>query len=165
MAEAQAAANIANTLAGIQWQSGQHLIFATINGDAQPNDMLLEVVLGISASTAMLFLPYLVKGFKISQKIELVAPASLKGRQPPREMTNSKIAKLRKKIRKNGFDKNFPIDVADINDQLIILDGHHRAAAAASEHVTAVPIRRYKVPREVEIELLMEVAETDVFRF
>ena len=105
-AEAQAVADIANTLAGIQGESGQHLIFATINGGAkgneyQPNDMLLEVVLGLSVGTAMLFLPYLVKGFKISHKIELVAPARLKGRQLPSEMSNSKIDKLRKKIRKN----------------------------------------------------------------
>jgi hypothetical protein len=63
--------------------------------------MLLEVVLGLSVGTAMLFLPYLVKGFKISHKIELVAPARLKGRQLPSEMSNSKIDKLRKKIRKN----------------------------------------------------------------
>jgi hypothetical protein len=41
--------------------------------------MLLEVVLGLSVGTAMLFLPYLVKGFKISHKIELVAQARLKG--------------------------------------------------------------------------------------
>ena len=31
--EAQAAANIANTLAGIQWESGQRLIFATLDGE------------------------------------------------------------------------------------------------------------------------------------
>ena len=78
-------------------------------------------------------------------------------------MSNSKIDKLRKKIRKNWFDENSPIDVADIDGQLIILDGHHRASAAARERVKTVPIRRYKVPRELEIELLVEVAETTNF--
>ena len=167
--EAQAAADIANTLAGIQWESGQHLIFATVNGgtngDKQLNDILLEGVLGMTLGIGIIFLPYLVKGFKIFRSIEWVNPSRLKGRQPPREMTKSRLEKLRKKIRTNGFDENFPIDVADIDGQLIILDGHHRAAAASRERLKIVPIRRYKVPRELEIELLMEVAETDEFLF
>lgn len=31
---------------------------------------------------------------------------------------------------KNGFDQSKPIEVAEVNSSLIIIDGHHRAIAA-----------------------------------
>jgi large repetitive protein len=48
--EAQAAADIANTLAGIQWESGQHLIFATLGGregEPTPASMGWNTLLGL----------------------------------------------------------------------------------------------------------------------
>jgi RHS repeat-associated protein len=67
--EAQAAADIANTLAGIQWESGQHLIFATINGgDYDAGDFGRDIVFGFAATGAFFYL-----GWKLRQFINLLA--------------------------------------------------------------------------------------------
>jgi hypothetical protein len=47
-------------------------------------------------------------------------PKELISRQTKREMTPNKVKKLRKKISKNGFDRNQPIEVIDVNGKLII---------------------------------------------
>ena len=57
-------------------------------------------------------------------------PKQLISRQTKSEMTPNNVERLRKKIRKNGFDRNQPIDVVDVNGKLIIRDGHHRTEAA-----------------------------------
>ncbi|MEG4367187.1 RHS repeat-associated core domain-containing protein, partial [Microcoleus sp. C2C3] len=51
--EAQAAADIANTLAGIQWESGQYLIGATLNdGEYAISDILKVVATGLASPAA-----------------------------------------------------------------------------------------------------------------
>ena len=62
--------------------------------------------------------------------VELINPHTLISRQTPSEMSGSKIKRLRKKISEKGFDPEQPIEVADVDGRLIILDGHHRGAAA-----------------------------------
>jgi ParB-like chromosome segregation protein Spo0J len=77
-------------------------------------------------------------------------PKQLISRQTQKEMTPNKVKKLRKKIRKNGFDRNQPIEVVDVNGKLIIRDGHHRTEAAIREKLPSVPVRIYKVTLEIE---------------
>jgi ParB-like chromosome segregation protein Spo0J len=47
------------------------------------------------------------------------------------------VEKIRDAMRADGYDMNYPIDVAEHQGTLYILDGHHRAAAAKQ---TATPI-------------------------
>lgn len=63
-------------------------------------------------------------------EVEFVNPNTLISRQMQSEMTGSKIKKLVKKISQQGFNSENPIEVADVNGRLIILDGHHRVVAA-----------------------------------
>ena len=56
--EAQAAADIANTLAGIQWESGQHLIFATLSGG---NYGLQDIIASISGTVGLVAMVPLLK--------------------------------------------------------------------------------------------------------
>ncbi|MED7670821.1 ParB N-terminal domain-containing protein [Pseudomonas moraviensis subsp. stanleyae] len=45
--------------------------------------------------------------------------------------TSTKLVELmRDDMRSNGFNSDHPIDVAEHNGTLYILDGHHRASAA-----------------------------------
>ncbi|AFZ10490.1 Rhs family protein (plasmid) [Oscillatoria nigro-viridis PCC 7112] len=61
--EAQAAADIANTLAGIQWESGSHLIGATINkGDYSTADLVISMAIGFGLVTGPVALSFLRKG-------------------------------------------------------------------------------------------------------
>ncbi|HLO49050.1 MAG TPA: ParB N-terminal domain-containing protein, partial [Kamptonema sp.] len=94
--------------------------------------------------------------------VEFVNPNTLISRQMQSEMTGSKIKKLMKKISKQGFDSENPIEVADINDRLIILDGHHRVVAAKRLKLESIPIRRKKVSPAQEQELLQQVAEAAI---
>jgi hypothetical protein len=51
--------------------------------------------------------------------------------------STKRVEDLGKKMRADGYDSSFPIDVAEYQGTLYILDGHHRAAAARQ---TATPI-------------------------
>lgn len=71
---------------------------------------------------------------------------------------------MKKKIREQGFDPEQPIEVADIDGKLIILDGHHRASAARQLRLQLVPIKRIEVTPDQEQKLLLEAAEADKYR-
>jgi len=43
-------------------------------------------------------------------------------------------------MRENGFDQNKPIDAADVDGRLIILDGHHRTKGAIGARIKEVPV-------------------------
>jgi hypothetical protein len=88
-----------------------------------------------------------------------VNPRTLISRQTPAEMSQNYVNRTRKKIRKSGFETLDPIDVANIDGKLIIIDGHHRAQAAVREKLTKVPVRIYTVPPEKELEYLIQAAE------
>jgi filamentous hemagglutinin len=94
--------------------------------------------------------------------VEFVNPNTLISRQMQSEMTGSKIKKLVKQISKQGFDLANPIEVADINGRLIILDGHHRVVAAKRLKLESIPIRRKKVSPAQEQQLLQQVAEAAI---
>jgi len=70
--EAQAAADIANTLAGIQWESGQHLIFATLGGrEGEPTPASMGwntlLSLGLLAGVPLLGSAITLAGIKSTQ--------------------------------------------------------------------------------------------------
>jgi hypothetical protein len=100
---------------------------------------------------------------QLQDGVRLVSPRSLIGRQTPSEFTGSTIKKVRRSIRRIGFDLNEVIDVAVVNGKRIIIDGHHRTRAAIAERVKEVPIRIHEVTREEGEILLQQAAEA--FRY
>jgi hypothetical protein len=44
--------------------------------------------------------------------------------------STKRVENIAKDMREGGFQSNFPIDVAENDGKLYILDGHHRASAA-----------------------------------
>lgn len=99
---------------------------------------------------------------KETSTIKRVNPKSLIGRQSPNEMTGSKVKRYYKDMKTNGYKENYPIDAADVNGKLIILDGHHRAAAAAKADMKEVPVNVHSVSKEQGNKLIIEVAEAYV---
>ena len=89
-----------------------------------------------------------------------VDPSSLIGRQGRDEMSGSQVQRLKRDMKENGFDAAHPIDAANVNGKLIILDGHHRAQAAAKAGIREVPVRVHEVSKAQGDQLLREVAET-----
>ena len=88
-----------------------------------------------------------------------VPVSDLQGRQLRSEFTASKIKRLKKLMQKNGFDENYPIDIAEVGGRKVIIDGHHRARAAGAAGIKDVPVRIYPVTPEQESKLLQEAAE------
>lgn len=91
-------------------------------------------------------------------------PKQLISRQTKSEMTPNNVERLRKKIRKNGFDRNQPIEVVDVKGKLIISDGHHRTEAAIREKLPSVPVRIYKVTLEIEDQYTVDASEAEESR-
>jgi hypothetical protein len=139
---------------GFDTTSGQTTQEHLDTGHTQRHDDLEDPVMRSESENEQEQLPPIVD----------VNPARLVSRQVPSEMSNSKVQRLRKKIRKNGFDRSQPIPVADVDGELIIIDGHHRAQAAARERLTSVPVRIYKVSPEKELEYKIQAAEAAEYR-
>jgi filamentous hemagglutinin len=59
----------------------------------------------------------------------------------------------------DGYGNFPPIDAANVEGRLIILDGHHRASAAARAGLREVPVNIYPVSSEEAAQLMREVAE------
>ncbi len=91
--------------------------------------------------------------------IERVSPHTLKSRQTSNEMSTSKVDRFAKRMRRDGWDEaKDPIEIAEVDGKKIILDGHHRAAAARKARLPSVPVRRTQVTPEQGQQLLDEVA-------
>jgi RHS repeat-associated protein len=93
-----------------------------------------------------------------------VDPKSLLSRQGSDEMSSSLVQRLKKDMAKNGFDAKHAIDAADVDGRLIILDGHHRAQAAAKAGIKEVPVNVHPVTRDQGSQLLREAAEVTLKR-
>ena len=93
------------------------------------------------------------------QAIKNVDPKSLISRQNSNEISGSDIKRLVRDMKANGFDTTQPIDVAIVNGKMIIIDGHHRAAAAVKAGIKDIPIRINKVTEAQGNQLLLEAAE------
>ncbi len=62
-------------------------------------------------------------------------------------------------MRENGFDPDKPIEDADVDGKVIILDGHHRTQGAIGAGIREVPVNVNQVTREQADQLLKEAAE------
>ncbi|CAK6495769.1 hypothetical protein PANNVG_02719 [Pantoea sp. Nvir] len=91
-----------------------------------------------------------------------VDPKTLISRQDKNEMSGSQVKRLVKDMKENGFDANNLIDVAIVNGKMIIIDGHHRAEAAAKVGIKDIPVRIHEVTKEQGEQLLREAAEARV---
>jgi RHS repeat-associated protein len=85
-------------------------------------------------------------------------PKSLVSRQGPSEMTRNKIEKLAKDMKQNGFNPAHPIEVANINGEQVIIDGHHRAAAAIRAGIKEIPVTTTPVSPQRAAELAADAA-------
>lgn len=63
-------------------------------------------------------------------------------------MTPKKTRKFTKQMQKDGYGDFPKIDAYDVDGELIIKDGHHRARAAVNAGVKKVPINRISVTDE-----------------
>lgn len=88
-----------------------------------------------------------------------VPVSQLKGRQLSSEFSGSAIKRLKKNMQADGFNDDFPIDIAEIDGRKIIIDGHHRARAAGAAGIQEVPVRIVLVTPEQAITLLEQAAE------
>ena len=79
------------------------------------------------------------------QSLIRVAPRSLLSRQGRKEMRQNNTKRIMKDMQKNGFDDKHPIKVFDVDGDLIIKDGHHRARAAVMAGIKEVPIDKARV--------------------
>ena len=86
-------------------------------------------------------------------------PSELFGRQTKNEFTGSNIRRIKKSIKKNGYDQSKPIDVVEVNGRKIIVDGHHRARAAGAAKVDQVPINIRKVDAATAARYEQQAAE------
>lgn len=71
---------------------------------------------------------------------DVISPFDLVGRQTKDEMTGSNIKRIAKNMKQNGWVGD-PIEVFVVDGKTIILDGHHRVAAAKQAGLKTVPIR------------------------
>ena len=76
-------------------------------------------------------------------------------------MTKNRIAKMAQAMRQGRFDWDAagPIRIAERDGTRIIIDGHHRAAAARQARLSRVPAKVESVTDEVWNRLVMEAAE------
>lgn len=79
----------------------------------------------------------------------MAKPRELWGRQLKDEFTGNVIKRIKKNMKKNGYNMNEPIEVFEVNGRNIILDGHHRARAAGALGIEEVPI--YKLVSKEEL--------------
>ena len=88
-------------------------------------------------------------------------PSELLGRQGPAEMTKSRVGRMAQAMKEGKFDWEAagPIRVAERNGIRVIIDGHHRAAAAQRAGLFEVPVRVEQVTDEVWDRLILEAAE------
>jgi len=84
---------------------------------------------------------------------------SLYGIQVKSEFSNSKLKRLTKDMKINGFDSSHPIEIAVVDGRKIILDGHHRARAAGSAGIRNVAVQVTEVSEARAAELLQQAAE------
>lgn len=89
-------------------------------------------------------------------------PRSLLGRQGPNEMSGSQIKRMANDMRMNGYNPSEPIEAATFEGKRIIIDGHHRAAAAIKAGLKEVPVREIQVTPSQGRQLLQEAAEARV---
>ncbi|WP_319930280.1 S-type pyocin domain-containing protein [Xenorhabdus santafensis] len=94
--------------------------------------------------------------------IEYVNPRVLISIQNRNEMSGSQIKRYVKDMKKNGYDIEYPVEVANVNGKMIIIDGHHRAESAVKAGLNKIPVRVINVTDEQGDNLLIQAAEARV---
>ncbi|MDX7987858.1 hypothetical protein FE392_11030 [Xenorhabdus sp. 12] len=77
-------------------------------------------------------------------------------------MSGSQIKRYVKDMKKNGYDIEYPVEVANVNGKMIIIDGHHRAESAVKAGLNKIPVRVINVTDEQGDNLLIQAAEARV---
>ncbi len=90
-----------------------------------------------------------------------MSTAGLQGRQLASEMTGSRIKSMEKAMREGTFDWEAagPVHIAERNGTRIIIDGHHRVAAARRAGLSEIPVKVEQVSDQAWDTLLREAAE------
>lgn len=71
----------------------------------------------------------------------LTSPKNLIPTQPRSELSGSIIKRLARDMKKHGFDPTKPISgQLSASGRILIMDGHHRAAAAIKAGIEKVPV-------------------------
>lgn len=89
----------------------------------------------------------------------LANPRNLVSRQGPSEMTGNRVKCLTKDMKENGFDPTHPVKIANVDGHQIIIDGHHRSAAAVRAGILEIPIEVIPVTPQRAADLAREAAE------
>ncbi|WP_315754389.1 MULTISPECIES: RHS repeat-associated core domain-containing protein [unclassified Bradyrhizobium] len=146
-------------LAQTQYHAGNYG-FAAIYTTVSLADAALGVLtLGYSARIQASFRSAQVVVPAERETVRLVNPRDLISRQGPREMTGNRVKRLTSNMKKEGFDPNYPVLAAEVEDRLIIVDGHHRTEAAIRAGMKEVPVRVSPVDAEQAAELAADAAE------
>lgn len=96
-----------------------------------------------------------------SDSVKDVELGNLLGTQSRSEVSGSDIKRYADDMKKNGFDQSQPIDVVMVNGKMIIIDGHHRAAAAKLAGIKNIPVRINEVTsKEAGDQILIWAAES-----
>ncbi|WP_431035964.1 ParB N-terminal domain-containing protein [Pseudomonas yamanorum] len=77
------------------------------------------------------------------------------------EISGSQVKRFTKDMKANEYDENYPIDAANVDGKLIILDDH-RAEAASKAGIKDVPVNVHSVTKEEADQLMREAAEARV---
>ncbi len=96
--------------------------------------------------------------------VKFVDPRNLISRQTPIEMSGNKIKRLQKTMKQIGFNPEYPIEVAEVDGKLIIIDGHHRVIAAKKAKIPLIPIILHQVSSEQAEQLLIEASSAYLYQ-
>ena len=88
------------------------------------------------------------------------SPRSLLSRQGPDEMTGNMVKRFTSMMREKGYADFPPVDIVIVEGRRIIIDGHHRAAAAARAGIKEIPVRIHEVSPEVGQNYLIQALQT-----
>jgi ParB-like chromosome segregation protein Spo0J len=62
-------------------------------------------------------------------------------------------------MQEKGYDDAHPIDVSEIDGELVIIDGHHRRQAAIGSGIKSVPVVIHEVDSQTVEKLRKDVWE------
>ena len=88
-----------------------------------------------------------------------VSPSELVSRQGQSEMTGNKVKRLKKKMEQEGYDSDYPVEYAEVDGKKILIDGHHRTAAARKARIKEIPAAKKDVTPDEASQLLDDAAE------
>jgi filamentous hemagglutinin len=66
-------------------------------------------------------------------------------------MSGSKVKRLTKDMKENGFDPEHPVEYVTVDGRKVIVDGHHRTEAARKARIKEIPaIEKQVTPEQAE---------------